>query len=1022
MSAPAQPSPKSAAAAPPRAVAELVDRFRANRDRYLAADYNEANVRLEFIDPLLEALGWDVQNKAGAAEQYKPVKVEDSLRIAGKARAPDYSLRIGGARKILVEAKKPGVNLKGGAEAARQLRRYAWSAEALVGVLTNFEEFAVYDCRERPRATHPVAHARIRYFTCEDYGANWEWLAEHFSPDAIMRGNLDRLAADLGGAGGTGGSRGAESVGDAFLRQMEKFRADLAREIALRNPKLTERELNSATQRTLDRIIFLRVCEDRGVENFGRLRVAAARPDVYAAMMKLFRAADRRFNSGLFYFRQERGRGRPDELTPNLRVSNKALCDIVGELYWPSSPYDFSALSADILGQVYERFLGREIRLTAGHQARVTEKPEVKKQGGVYYTPEWVVKHIVARAVGDALRGRSHSQARKLRVLDPACGSGSFLLGAYQFLLDWHLAEYGANPAPHLRAGRILKDDRGGLRLSLAERRAILMANLWGVDKDEQAVEVTKLSLMLKCLEGESAGSIGNPRALGMRALPDLSRNIRAGNSIIAPDFYPGLVAPRDDREVKRINAFEWRDNFPQIIGEEGGFDAVIGNPPYVRQEVLGEEFKEYAKCRYAVHHNKADLFAYFIERGLSLLKPGGRFSYIVANRWLRADYGGPLREFLRERAAIEEIADFGELPVFRGAATFPCIVVFRKPPRGRKAPSQRFHFAAIKRLEFERLADEIRRERRLVDERAIRGGRWTMAAPEECGIFDKMAKAGIPLKKAASAPTMGIKTGLNEAFVIDDATRRRLIRGNRQSARLMRPVVRGDDVRGYAPLPGGKWLICIPRGFTGERRGKSGPRAFMESAHPAVMRHLALREKELKRRDDQGDHWWELRACSYYGELKKAKIVLPIISMERRMTFDRDGIYLTNSACFIASEDLVLLAILNSRLAQFWMKRHASVLGDPDNRGRINWLPQDVERIPIPPVRPNRKADAKLRGEIAALARQMLDARARIAATTDPSVRENLEAVFTRMDREMDEKVFALYNLTRREAKLVSG
>ena len=973
-------------------------------------------MRAEFVDPLLEALGWDVQNKDGAAEQYKPVKMEDAIRVAGKAGTPDYSLRVGGIRKILLEAKRPGVSLKQNAEAALQLRRYAWSATVPVGILTNFGELAIYDCSERPKAGQKASHARVRFFTADDYEERWEWLRDHFSPDSILSGRFDRLVDNLGAR------RGAERVGDAFLKQMEKFRADLAREIALRNPKLSERELNNATQRTLDRIVFLRVCEDRGVEEYGRLRDAAKRSGVYAEMMELFHAADRRYNSGLFHFRKEAGRRWPDKLTPHLRVTDKPLRAIVEELYPPKSPYDFSALSADILGRAYERFLGREIRLTAGHQAKVLEKPEVKKQGGVFYTPEWVVEYIVARVLDGALRGKSPAEARKVRVLDPACGSGSFLLGAYQFLLDWHLVQYRKSPAAHFRKGRIVKDDRGEIRLSLPERREILLANLWGVDKDEQAAEVTKLSLMLKCLEGENAGSVGAMRGLGLRALPDLSRNIRSGNSIVAPDFYGELPLPEDDREIMRVNAFDWRGGFPKILGDEGGFDAVIGNPPYVRQEVLGDDFKHYAKSQYRVYHAKADLFSYFIERGMSLLKPGGRFSYIVANRWLRADYGGPLREFVRDRATIEEIADFGELRVFRDAATFPCIVTLRKPAGGRKPGRQRFDFAAIKSLEFDNIADEIRREKRTVDDRAVSGDRWTMAAPGECGIFEKMAKVGRSLKEIAAAPTMGIKTGLNDAFVVDGATRRRLIRGNRQSAQLMKPVVQGDDVRGYAPLPEGKWLIRIPRGFTAENRGRTGPRAFMESAHPAVMNHLGAWEKELKRRDDQGDYWWELRACAYYGKMEKAKIILPIISKDRRMTFDGDGIYLTNSACFIPSGDLVLLAILNSRLAQLWMKRHASVLGDADNRGRINWLPQDVERIPIPPARSNNKADANLRKDIAALARKMLNLRARIAAAPDSPARANLDATFEQMDREMDKNVFALYNLTRAEAKIVAG
>ena len=1010
------PSEKSPAPLLPRAVAERVDHFRINSDRYMDAAYNESEARAELIDPLLEALGWDVRNKGEVHEKYKPVKREDAVTIAGRHHAPDYSLRFGGARKILVEAKKPATTLKHNAEAAFQLRRYAWSAQIPVGILTNFAEFAVYDCREKPSAKHTAGHGRVCHFSLKEYGERWEWLRGRFSPDAIRRGGFDRFVSELGDR------RGTEGVGDAFLRQMEKFRADLAREIALRNPKVGEMELNRATQRILDRVIFLRVCEDRGVEDYGRLRDAAAKVDVYAAMMDLFHSADRRYNSGLFHFRPERGRPHPDLLTPKLKIRGKALRDIVAELY-PPSPYDFSAIGADILGQVYERFLGKEIHLTAKHQARVTEKPEVRKQGGVFYTPEWVVDYIVRQTVGNLLRGKNPGRARKIRVLDPACGSGSFLLGAYQFLLDWHLDEYRKDPAKSIKSGRIVTDERGGHHLSLRERREILLANIWGVDKDAQATEVTKLSLMLKCLEGENAETVRHPRALGMRALPDLGGNIRAGNSIVASDFYGELPLPKDEREIARVNAFDWGEHFPQILRDEKGFDAVIGNPPYVRQEILGEDFKEYAKCRYKAHHGKADLFAYFIERGLSLMKPGGRFSFIVSNKWMRTTYGGALRNFLRERAEIKTIADFDGLRVFRDAAVGVCIVVFCKPKRGRKVKRQRFEHAAIKRLDFESLNEEVAREKTALDERALDGDIWTMSGGAESGLFEKMSRVGVPIRECLSESIYsGIKTGLHKAFVIDNKTRRRLIRGNREAEKLTRPFVIGRELRAYAPLPNGQWLICIPRGFTNARRGKSGPRAFMEKNYPAVMEHLSECERALKARADKGDYWWELRACAYYDKFAAPKIIYPDISPEGRATFDGSGVYSANTTMFIPSGDLVLLAILNSGLARLWMKRHATILGDPDARGGIRWIPQNVGKIPIPPVRPGNKAEAKLRREISALARRMLDIRVRVADVSEASVRDNMEKSFAQMDRQMDEKIFALYRLNRREAKIVSA
>ena len=985
----------------PESVARLVERFRANRENYMSSDYNEANVRMEFIDPLLEALGWDVQNKRGLAEPYKPVRVEDSLRIAGKARAPDYSLRIGGARKILVEAKRPGINLKRDAESARQLRRYAWSAGVPVGILTDFEEFAVYDCRGRPRVSHSAAHARIRYFTCEQYGEQWEWLQNFFSPEAIELGNLDRLVADLGER------RGAESVSGAFLGQIEKFRRDLAREIAAKNRRLSERELNNVVRQTLDRIIFLRVCEDRGVEDYGKLRDAVHGGNSYEGLKGLFRAADRRYNSGLFYFRAERGRGKPDALSMKLKIGNAPLRKIADALYPPESPYDFSVIGVDILGRAYEEFLGGEIRITPARQAKVKVKPEVRKQGGIFYTPEWVVRYIIGRALRDVLP--DNAPARKFRALDPACGSGSFLLGAYEFLLKWHLDKYCKNPKRHLRAGRIVRDDRGEFRLSLSERREILTSNLWGVDKDEQAVEVAKLSLMLKCLEGENAGSVGAMRDLGLRALPDLGANIRAGNSIIAPDYHAEL-AP-DPAEILRINAFDWSREFPQIIGKEGGFDAVVGNPPYVRQETLGEGFKEYAQARYEVYDGTADLFSYFVERGMSLLKSGGRFSYIVSNKWMRARYGRPLREFLRKRQLLE-IVDFGVQQVFPDATTYTCILT-----AGGGRPGAKFRAVKIEKLPNggDDLAEMVESRHWKIPRASLKDSGWSLAETDASILMEKLRCESAPLINVVGEIYRGVVTGFNQAFVITDAKRKELIKRDAKSARLIKPFAAGRDVKRYAPLSGGKWLIFVPRGAN-------------IADYPAIRAHLEQYRQQLRPRPanwsgkkwqgrSSGSHkWFELQsATDYHAEFGERKIIFPDISPRPNFTLDDGGFFCGNTAYFMPLTDMALLAILNSSLAAFYFTHTCA----PARGGYLRFYREYVRDFPIPC---RFSGDAKLRAELGKLAESAMRETVAMGKAKDSHMREAHSRLLAELNRKIDERVFALYGLTTQEARIALG
>ena len=301
----------------------------------------------------------------------------------------------------------------------------------------------------------------------------WDEIAAIFSRDAVLKGSFDQYAEGLKG------KKGTMEVDDAFLQEIERWRDLLARNIALRNPDLQVRELNYAVQMTIDRIVFLRICEDRGIEREDQLQELLEGEQVYERLCQLFRQADSRYNSGLFHFSAEKGQSSsPDDLTLCLKIDDKVLKDIISDLYYPS-PYVFKEIPADILGQVYERFLGKVIRLTAGHQAKVEEKPEVRKAGGVYYTPTYIVDYIVKNTVGKLLEGKTPKEAANLKILDPACGSGSFLLGAYQYLLDWHMKWYSEHDPETLAKGekppiyqaQALPLPGGGVRSGLRWRR-----------------------------------------------------------------------------------------------------------------------------------------------------------------------------------------------------------------------------------------------------------------------------------------------------------------------------------------------------------------------------------------------------------------------------------------------------------------------------------------------------------------------------------------------------------------------
>jgi len=387
-------------------VAKLCRYFDTNRQAFLAPGVKEDHVRQSLIDPLFEALGWDVHNAAMAAPQYREVIPEDSLDVEGQQKAPDYTFRVGQLPKFYAEAKKCGVNISADPGPAYQLRRYGWSAKLALSVLTDFEELGVYDCTTRPRPSDKASHARIQYFRFDEYPGRWRELWDVFSREAVWSGAFDQYAASKR-------KRGTSEVDAEFLKEMEGWRLALASNIALRNKNLALDDLNAAVQLTIDRVVFLRMAEDRGLESNQQLLKLCERPDIYPRFMRdLCRRADQKYNSGLFHFQKESGVSEdPDRITPKLTVDDKVFKPILESLYFEhGSPYHFGVLPVEILGTVYERFLGKVIRLTAGHQAKVEEKPEVRKAGGVYYTPSYIVEYIVKHTVGRQIEARSPAQ------------------------------------------------------------------------------------------------------------------------------------------------------------------------------------------------------------------------------------------------------------------------------------------------------------------------------------------------------------------------------------------------------------------------------------------------------------------------------------------------------------------------------------------------------------------------------------------------------------------------------------
>ncbi|MBM3189877.1 MAG: restriction endonuclease subunit M, partial [Chloroflexi bacterium] len=787
----------------PQAILDLVERFRHNLDYYHRPDYNETQVRIEFIDPFFEALGWDVANRAGRSPRYQHVVHEATVRVGTQLRSPDYCFQIGGNPLFFVEAKKPSVDIRRDASPAYQLRIYAWNAKLPLSILTDFDEFSVYEGRRvRPAPKDDPATARVLCLTYEEYPERWHEIASVFSLEAVERGDYMRFAE------ANESKRGTQEVNEALVQQLESWRVLLARNLALRNPGLSARDLNYAVQKILDRIIFLRICEDRQIEPYEQLRNVLSSADHYVHLRELFRRADARYNSGLFHFRHERGRGEaPDTLTPTLALDNRVLREIIGQLYYPESPYAFDAISPDILGNVYERFLGSVIRLTQGHRAVVEQKPEVRKAGGVYYTPKYIVDYIVAHTVGELVKDKTPGQIADVRILDPACGSGSFLLGAYQYLLDWYRDWYAAHPT-RLARKELYQAENGEWRLTIAEKKRILLTHLYGVDIDPQAVEVTKLSLLLAALRGETAGTL-QLELLPERALPDLANNIKCGNSLIGPDFYDGQqTAMFDEEEWYRVNAFDWQARFPEVFeargqgsGDRGrgsaeprsltpdpssrGFDAVIGNPPYVRIQTMASETKEYLWKHYSAFQAKSDVYACFVQQSIQLLRPDGRMSFITPNTWTSLESFAGLREYVLTHTALEETVRV-PTKVFKDATVRTFIFVLSKLARP-GVPKD--HVVQVRSLDEGGSDRDEHRVSQVIMFDSHLHNLLLEADPDSIDLLHRCSMAGCTVGERFQF-FYGFKTADDERFLCEEAT-----------TEQHRPYVRSASVTRYGPL-----------------------------------------------------------------------------------------------------------------------------------------------------------------------------------------------------------------------------
>lgn len=995
-------------------LSNLVERFGEQINSYKSADYNETQTRRDFIDPFFSLLGWDVDNQNGYAEAYREVIHEDKIIIGGATKAPDYSFRLpGGKRLFFVEAKKPSVYVKDEILPAYQVRRYGWSAKLPISIITDFEEFAIYDCTVKPNPSDAASVARIKYLTFRDYIPEFDFLMETFSKERVLKGSFDKFIE------GTKGKKGTATVDKEFLKSLDDLRTFLASSIIHNNKQLTSEEINFAVQQTIDRIIFLRIAEDRNIEPYGNLKDALISGDFYPNLFRIFTEADQKYNSGLFDFRK-------DKISRNLVIENKVIKKIINDLYYPESPYEFSVLPVEILGSVYEQFLGKTINITAAHHVKIEEKPEVRKAGGVYYTPQYIVDYIVKNTVGKITEGKSPKEIAKIKIVDPACGSGSFLIGAYQFLLDWYKEYYTNSPkAPKNKKDSPLTPDGN---LTTAEKKRILLNNIYGVDIDVNAVEVTKLSLLLKCLEGETRASIEYQLSMfNERVLPSLDNNIKDGNSLIDTDYYDTQL---DFGEDKKIKPFNWQKAFPEVFSA-GGFDCVIGNPPYLRLQGLQEtqpESLSYYKDNYeAAKSGNYDIYVLFNERGYNLLNNNGVLGFIQPHKFFQSDFGSGIRNFLVKNKALYEIVNFGHQQVFKEASTYSCLLFLQKNNRNQ---------VKIKNVEDLNLfiSNQTFSDEFLVDYPPM-DSKWNFFSPVKESLMKKLNSLPYRLGDITRKIFVGLQTSADKIYVLEiEKEKRYTIKCFSKSLNesveiekgLLKPFLMGKDVKRYR-RPAPRHVVIFPY-LIDRDKPELMSRSYIKENFPLGWDYLLANKRELEDRE-RG----RMKCEGFYSyiypksltEFDAVKIMTPDIASGPQMTIDSEGLCYHTTTVYsivfneeIKEEQKYFLGILNSPLLWYFLQSTGNIL----RGGYFRFKTEYLKPFPIKLIDFENKQEKEHHDNIVKNVDKLLALHLKLEEAKLDTEINQIQTHISHCEQKINTLVYSLYNLTPPEIHLIEG
>lgn len=975
---------------------ELVAKYENDRDFYLSNRYNETEVRNEFLNPLFLLLGWDITNASARPTNEREVLVEEPLKAGTDehTKKPDYTFRLYAERKFFLEAKKPCVNIETESAPARQCRRYGYTANLKISVLSNFEWLYIYDTSVKVKESDSNMIAMIRRYHYTEYVEKFEELKKSLGKESVYSGEFDEIWKDIE-------VRLKQwSVDKQFLKQVNDWRLMLGKEILNAVPDIGMESLNDEVQSYINKILFLRVCEDRNIETYKEL-LHIADNNHFSTLIEKFRMADTRYNSGLF---------KPESSEQVIGTASSAFWTIIRQLYYPESPYSFSVFSSDILGHIYEIFIAKKLDLKGGDLVIVNKPENVDRD--VVTTPTYIIREILRQTVTKKCQGKCADEIFKMKFADIACGSGAFLLETYQLLNDLLIDYYLKHDQ-----NRLVRVGNSTYVLKFQEKKQLLTHCIFGVDKDFNAVEACKFGLLLKLLENEDSDSLRKEHPI----LPDLDNNIFFGNSLLS-------TSDVKSEDLMEINPFDFNDKF----------DVIVGNPPYLTTEgmknITPKELPLYKK-KYDSAHKQFDKYFIFIERAFKLLNEEGLLGYIVPSKFMKVGAGQKLRKLISEKKCLDSITSFGACQVFTDKSNYTCLLILKNNKHNT------FKYNEVKNLEDWQLTDKSTIHVDYKDSNILGEDTWAIIPDEQSDLFEKIISQSTSLQEIVGQDNIfnGIQTSANGIYIFQPTSENKTLytftHGGREwqvEKKVTKPYFQtshGDDClstyRTFKPNS----RVIFP--YKKKRNGNLEliPLATIQKNFPYLHAYLNAHKTKLLKRDIQSKHkskdeWYRygrhqsLEACDL-----PEKIIVGVLSTGDKYAIDTYGTFISSGGtagyCMIAlPEDskyssYYLQAILNSKYVEWF----SSLYGEIFRGGYIARGTKVLNQLPIRKIDFDNNEDVDMHNDIATRQKTLIDLGDKLVENTSSKRRyPMLKRQFDAMKAEQDKAIRLLYGMNGME------